>query len=99
MVNNTKTLFDIVNIKFTKWPEESIFFVGICKNKRELSLSMLTLALTLFSLPDLGSNQDSSPPKGDVLPVTPSGNQYAFFVKRERKDKIFYSQNMQGAPI
>jgi hypothetical protein len=26
-------------------------------------------------LSDLGSNQDSSPPKGDVLPVTPSDNQ------------------------
>lgn len=72
-------------------------FICSYKNKRELSLS--TLIPTLFPLPDLGSNQDSSPPKGDVLPVTPSGNRYHPFFKGERKDKIFYSQNMQGSPI
>ena len=41
-------------------------------------------------LSDLGSNQDSSPPKGDVLPVTPSDNLRCPFVKKERKDKNYY---------
>ena len=33
-------------------------------------------------LTDLGSNQDSSPPKGDVLPVTPSVNYLASFFSK-----------------
>jgi hypothetical protein len=42
-------------------------------------------------LSDLGSNQDSSPPKGDVLPVTPSDNYWSPFFQKERKDKNYYN--------
>lgn len=64
--------------------------------KTKESFRSLYPLLALIMLPDLGSNQGSSPPKGDVLPVTPSGNLRLLFSKMERKDKIFMCQTVKS---
>ena len=50
-------------------------------NKIRKPVAYSVTGLTFFQLSDLGSNQDSSPPKGDVLPVTPSDNLRLFLEK------------------
>ncbi len=61
---------------------------GLSPNKKR-AFALLTQFRSV-KLPDLGSNQGSSPPKGDVLPVTPSGNQYCLFQKGSAKIKYLY---------
>lgn len=61
------------------------------ENKKPLKSLVIIRFLGVLKLSDLGSNQDSSPPKGDVLPVTPSDNFSRCYFKKERKDKNYYN--------
>ncbi len=57
--------------------------------------SMINSGLLSFWLPDQGSNLDSSEPKSDVLPITPSGNHSLNWERKNSTFFIFKKNNFQ----